>query len=72
IYMKRVLERDDTVRIINILEQCDARQYAEAQAQQLADEALATLGELGLPEEGLTSLETLSRWALEQGNPSGR
>ena len=67
IYMKRVLERDDTVRIIEILEQCDARQYAENQAQQLADEALTTLRKL-LLEEGLTSFETLSRWALEQGD----
>ena len=72
IYMKRVLERDDTVRIIEILEKCDARQYAEAQAQQLADEALAMLRELCLPEEGLTSFEALRGWALEQGSPSGR
>jgi len=71
IYMKRVLEQDDTVRIINILEQCDARQYAEAQAQQLAEEALATLRELCLPEDGLTSFETLGRWALGKSNPSG-
>lgn len=71
IYMKRVLERDDTVRIINILEQCDARQYAESQAQQLADEALAALGELCLPEEGLTSFKDLHGWALEKSNPSG-
>ena len=70
IYMTRVLEQDDTLRIIKILEQCDARQYAEAQAEQLAEEALATIREL-LPEEGLSSFETLSSWALEQGYPSG-
>ena len=68
IYMKRVLERDDTVRIIEILEKCDARQYAEAQAQQLAEEALATLEGLGLSAEGLTSFEALRGWAMEQGN----
>ena len=71
IYMKRVLEQDDTARIIDILEKCDARQYAETQAQQLAEEVLATLRELCLPEEGLTSFETLCRWALEQGDSSG-
>ena len=71
IYMKRVLERDDTLRIIEILEKCDARQYAEDQAQQLAGETLATLRELSLPEEGLTSFETLTSWALEKWNPSG-
>jgi geranylgeranyl diphosphate synthase type I len=71
IYMKRVLEQDDTARIIDILETCEARQYAEGLAQRLAEEAMATVREL-LPEEGLTSFETLSSWALEQPNPSDR
>jgi len=71
IYMKRVLDQDDTARIIEILEKCDARQYADAQAKQLAEEALATLKELSLPEEGRASFETLSSWALEQGNAPG-
>ncbi len=71
IYMKRVLEQDDTARIIDILETCEARQYAEGLAQRLAEEAMATGRDL-LPEEGLTSFETLSSWALEQPNPSDR
>ena len=69
IYMKRVLERDDTARIINILEACDARQYAEAQARQFSEEALETIRALRLPAEGLTSFETLGRWALGDWSP---
>ena len=68
IYMKRVLEREDTARIIEILEQCEARRYAENQAQELADEALTTLRDLRLSEEARSSFEDLSRWAQELGN----
>ena len=69
IYMKRVLEPVDALRIIEILEQCDARQYAEAQAQQLVEEALAYLEDVGLSEEASASFQTLASWALGQWSP---
>jgi geranylgeranyl diphosphate synthase type I len=65
IYMKRVLEPQDTARIIAILEQANAGQYAAEQARALVDQALETLESAGLSEEQRQSFKPLGQWALD-------
>jgi geranylgeranyl pyrophosphate synthase len=68
IYMKRVLGPQDTTRIIAILEQTKARQFAEDQARSLVEQALGTLEKTGLSEEQRQSFQPLGQWALN-GEP---
>ena len=63
IYMKRVLEPQDTSRIIAILEQAKARQYAEDRAGALVAQALESLDETDLSEEQRQSFQPLGQWA---------
>jgi geranylgeranyl diphosphate synthase, type I len=65
IYMKRVLEPEDVSRIIAVLEEAGARQYSEARARELADQAMATLANKDLTEEQQGKLRHLGQWALE-------
>ncbi len=65
IYMKRVLEHQDTARIIAILEQANAGQYAEDQARVLVEQALETLEGAGLSDEQRQSFKPLGQWALD-------
>ena len=68
IYMKRVLEADDIAKMIEILDNTDARQASQAKAQELVDQALAGLeGLSGITEEGMDALASLGRWAAEGG-----
>ena len=68
IYMKRVLEAGDIARMIEILDNTDARQASQAKAQELVDQALAGLeGVSGITKEGMDALATLGRWAAEGG-----
>ena len=67
IYMKRVLEADDIAKMIEILDNTDARQASQAKAQELVDQALAGLEGVGITEEGMDVLATLGRWAAEGG-----
>ena len=64
IYMKRVLEPDDARRMVTILDETGSRAAAEAQAQQLLDDALAAASGVGLPPGGMTLLNELGQWAL--------
>lgn len=65
IYAKRVLEAEDAARLVEILEQVDARRFAEAKAAELLDQALDSLHDAGLSEEGKSGLRSLGHWALE-------
>ena len=65
IYVKRVLQPDDVSRIVSILDEVDARQFAEDKVRELAQEALTALSETGLSEERLAPVRDLSQWALE-------
>jgi geranylgeranyl pyrophosphate synthase len=51
IYLKRVLEPQDVTRVVTMLDQARAREYAENQAQMLVQQALDSLGNMGLTPE---------------------
>ena len=65
IYAKRVLEPDDAARIIAILEDANARDFAEDKAAQLVQEALAGFQSAGVSDEGLDFIRDLTKWAVE-------
>jgi geranylgeranyl diphosphate synthase type I len=61
IYMKRVLEPNDVGRIIAVLEEAEARQYAEGEARELVVQSTSTLRNLGLGED---RVQQLGQWVL--------
>jgi len=65
IYMKRVLEADDVKKMIEILDDTDARQTSQKKAQELVDEALIKVK--GVSQEGKTALVSLGQWAVDGG-----
>ena len=65
IYMKRVLDPEDVSRLVEILDQADARTFAEGKAEELVDQALAGIDEAGLSGQGAEGLGRLGRLALE-------
>jgi geranylgeranyl diphosphate synthase type I len=65
IYMKRVLDNEDIAKMIEILDDTDARQTSQAKAQELVDQALADLD--GVSKEGMDALTSLGQWAAEGG-----
>ena len=65
IYMKRVLEADDVKKMIEILDNTDARQTSQKKAQELVDEALIKVK--GVSQEGKTALVNLGQWAVDGG-----
>ena len=68
IYMKRVLDKEDVSRLVEILDQADARRFAEVRAKELVDQALASVDGTGLASEGMDRLRRLGQVALE-GKP---
>ena len=67
IYMKRVLDPEDTSRLVSILEETAARAAAQSRAERLAQSALDAASTAGVPAAGLDILSELAKWAL-QGN----
>ena len=65
IYMKRGLEPQDVTGIITILDQINARQYAESKARELVEEGLGKLDDLGLPQEWLEVFHHIGHLASE-------
>ena len=63
IYMKRVLENEDSARIVAILDGVDARQQAEGQAAALVEEAFAMLAGLGLSQGQQQAFREVAAWA---------
>ena len=64
IYMKRVLEPQDVSRIIDILDQAGARQYAEGKARELVEQAMAAVEDIGLPSDGSELFRQVAETAL--------
>ncbi len=72
IYMKRVLEPDDSARIVALLDDAGSRSYAEAQAKQLMHDANEAASSV---VDQLRQPETLQRavdWMLGEQIVSGR
>jgi geranylgeranyl diphosphate synthase type I len=64
IYMKRVLEPDDVSRIIAVLDQANARQYAEDKARELVRQAIGLVENTELSAEGVEALRQLGQAVL--------
>ena len=64
IYMKRVLEPPDVSRIIDLMEQTEARTYAETRAREHAEQGLAILEAQGVPPERQQGLRDLAARSL--------
>ena len=67
IYVKRVLEPEDLSQLVDILDQTNSRQFAEAKARELAGQATAHLENCGLAADALEELNGLAEWVLEGG-----
>ena len=65
IYMKRVLEQEDVSRLVELLDQADARRFSEVRAKELVDQALGCVDEGDLVGEGMERLRRLGQMALE-------
>jgi geranylgeranyl pyrophosphate synthase len=65
IYAKRVLEPDDAARIIAILDDANARGFAEQKAAELAQEALDGFKAAGVSDDRLDFIHDLTKWAVE-------
>ncbi len=65
IYMKRVLQPQDVSRVVEILDQAEARQFAEVKAEELVGQAFGALAEAGIPAQRLEGLRHLGQWALD-------
>ena len=59
IYMKRVLEPEDSSRVIEILNDSGAKDYSEDRAKALISECLTSLHTLDIPGDKLTVFESL-------------
>lgn len=64
IYLKRVLEPEDVARIVAVLDQANARQYAEGKARELVEQAIGLLANIGLPAGRVEALQRLGQVAL--------
>ena len=65
LYSKRVLEPEDAARLVDILEQANARRFAQEKAAQLLDQGLESLREAGLSAGAMDNLGRLGKWALQ-------
>ena len=63
IYMKRVLEPEDSTRVIEILNQSGAKDYSEDRAKILISECLNCLQTLEIPGDKLTGFESILQMA---------
>ena len=67
IYMKRVLEAEDTARLVSILNETGSRDAAELRARQLAEEGLSAAMSAGISGDEIAALRELADWALSGG-----
>ena len=71
IYMKRVLEPDDSARIVALLEESGSREYAEQSANKMAQEAQDAASAIGdLQQPG--ALQHAAEWMLAEQTSSVR
>ena len=66
VYMKRVLQPEDVARLVEILDSVDARSFAREKARELVEEGLASLDNVGLPDQRIVPLREFSEWILEE------
>ena len=66
IYMKRVLEPEDSSRVIEILNDSGAKDHSEARAKTLISECLTSLQALDIQGDDLTEFESLLEIATTQ------
>ena len=66
IYMKRVLEPEDSLRVIEILNDSGAKDYSEARAKTLISECLTSLQILEISRVDLTDFKSLLEIATTQ------
>lgn len=64
VYLKRVLEPADIARVAAIMEEVDARAYAETAARELAAQAGAVIDAADFPTEGQAGLKLMEQRAL--------
>jgi len=64
IYMKRVLEPQDVSRIVDLLEQAGARQYAEGKARELVQQGIGVLAEIDLAPQGVELFQQVAGMML--------
>ena len=64
IYMKRVLEAEDASRLVEILDQSDARQYSQEKAEEFLGQAMECIRGVNLVDQGFENLSGLGQQAL--------
>ena len=64
IYMKRVLEAADASRLVEILDQSDARQYSQEKAEEFLGQAMECIRGVTLVDQGFENLSGLGQQAL--------
>ena len=64
--MKRVLEPEDSARVIEILNESGAKAYSEARAKNIMAEALSSLESIDISEDCLAEFESLLKIATTQ------
>ncbi len=67
IYMKRVLEPEDTGRLVEILDETGSRSVSERKARELVEQALDITQSCGVSPEEQAQLRELGEWALAGG-----
>ena len=67
IYMKRVLEPEDTGRLVEILDETGSRSVSEGKAKELVEQALDITQSCGVSPEEQAQLRELGEWALAGG-----
>ncbi len=66
-YMKRVLDPEDSARLVSILDETGARTAAEGRARQIVEAGLEVVDGLELSPDGMDRLRELGNWALTGG-----
>lgn len=64
VYFKRVMEPEDIDKIIEVLETLGAREFCQAKADALCDEAVQSLKDAGLTSQQTEGLEAVARFIV--------
>ncbi len=64
VYFKRVMEPEDIDKIIEVLETLGAREFCQAKADALCDEAVQSLKDAGLTSQQTEGLEAVARFMV--------
>ena len=64
VYFKRVMEPEDIDKIIEVLQTLGAREFCQAKADALCDEAIQSLKDAGMTSQQTEGLEALARFTV--------